>query len=430
MLSSYSIRIYGGKTAKIGDVIPPSFGLRDRSAEYYLARAAFMGFIIVFWSVAVAIFLGVPSVYHLFMKKRAVKPWNLNIDETYEPSVSILVPAHNEEKTIRLKLKNLQKVVYPAEKLEIIVVNDASTDKTLDEINRFLNSHPALNIKVLNRIERVGKSNALNFALKHANGDVIVVSDADCFLSSDTLTKALPYLSDSNVGAVAGREILLNPQSSWVTKSELFFNNFVQPQRLGESKVYSTIFFQGGFAAYKKTCLDEFDQENDDSGTAFNIVQGKKRTLIVPEARFYTMFPVDWKNKVLLKIRRAKQLQQIWIRCLKFSLNGKLVLPRSIAIPEIFLQIFNPLVFLALLFLTSLVILEQPLISLFFISIVVVLALTQKGRIALIESFQNYFILLIALFSLITRRQFTVWKTADESRLPLNEKILQEKHLI
>jgi len=389
-----------------------------------------MDFILVFWCVLAAIFLGVPSVYNLFMKKRAVKPWNLNIDETYEPNVSILVPSYNEEKTIRLKLTNLLKLDYPAEKLEIILVDDASTDKTLEEINNFFISYPDSNVKVLNRTHRAGKSDALNFALKHANGDVIVVSDADCFLSSDALKKALLYLSDSNVGAVAGREMLLNPQSSWVTKSEVFFNNFVQPQRLGESKVHSTIFFQGGFAAYKKACLDEFDHENDDSGTALNIVQGKKRSIIVPEAQFYTMFPVNWRNKVLLKIRRAKQLQKIWIKCLKFSFNGKLVLPKKIAIPEIFLQIFNPLVFLALLLLTPLVILELPLISLVFILIIAVLALKQKIRLALFESFQNYLILIVALFSLNTKNQFKVWQTTDESRLLLNEKMLQEKHLI
>jgi cellulose synthase/poly-beta-1,6-N-acetylglucosamine synthase-like glycosyltransferase len=359
-----------------------------------------------------------------------MKPWDLNIDESYKPNVSILVPVHNEEKTILLKLENLYKLEYPAKKIEIILVNDASTDKTLDEIYEFVNSHSGLNIKVLNRTERAGKSSALNFALKQSNSDVIVVSDADCFLSSDTLTKALPYLSNSNVGAVAGREILLNPQSSWVTKSELFFNDFVQPQRLGESKVYSTIFFQGGFAAYKKTCLDEFDHENDDSGTALNIVQGTSRTLIVPEARFYTMFPINWKDKIILKMRRANQLQRIWIKCLKLLLHGKLVLPKRIAIPEIFLQIFNPLVFFTLILLTALVILEQPFLSLAFLSILLLIFLTPKGRIALIESVQNYIILLAAIALFITRRQFKVWKTEDESRLLLNEKILQEKNLI
>jgi len=389
-----------------------------------------MDWIFISWGALVLTFLGAPLTYNFFMKRRSLGSWNLKIDETYQPNISILVPAHNEEKTIRLKLKNLYRVDYPAEKMEIILVNDASTDKTLDEINEFLNSNPGRKTNVLNRTERSGKSNALNFALKHANGDVIVVSDADCFLSVDALTKALPYLSDPDVGAVAGREMLLNPESSWVTKSELFFNNFVQSQRLGESKVHSTIFFQGGLAAYKRTCLGEFDHENDDSGTALNTVEANHRTIIVPEARFYTMFPATWKSKFALKMRRASHLQRVWIRCLKLLLYGKLVLPKRIAIPEIFLQIFNPIVFFALFFATAMVILEHPLFSLVFLPLLLLFLLSPRGRIALIESFQSYFILLIATVSLVVLRQPKVWKTADDSRVLLNGETLREKQLI
>lgn len=389
-----------------------------------------MDFVLAIWSVLVLVFLGVPFTYNLYMKRRAARPWNLAVDGAYMPKVSILVPMYNEEKTIRLKLENLHELEYPVEKTEIILVNDASTDKTMDVICEFLASHSGRNITVLNTMKRAGKSNALNLALTHSDSDVIVVSDADCFLSSDTFKKALPYLADSGVGAVAGKEVLLNPESSWVTKSELFFNNFVQPQRLGESKVYSTIFFQGGFAAYKRACFDKFDTENDDSGTALSIVQAKSRTLIVPEARFYTMFPASWKGKVALKMRRANQQQRLWIRCLKLLFQRKLVLPKRIAVPEIFLQIFSPLVFLALIFFTALVAFEQPFLMLVFLLILLLILLTPKGRIFLVESVQNYFILLAALTSLITGRQFKVWKTEDMSRMLLNEKILQEKGLI
>jgi cellulose synthase/poly-beta-1,6-N-acetylglucosamine synthase-like glycosyltransferase len=386
--------------------------------------------IIAIWGVLFSIFLGVPSAYYLYMKHHATKPWSLKIDENYEPHVSILVPMHNEEKPIRFKLENLYKVTYPAKKLQIILVNDASTDKTLDEIHEFMNSHDGPNIKVLNRLKRAGKSDSLNFALKSTNSEIIVVSDADCFWSSDTLIKALPYISNSEVGAVAGKEILLNPQRSWVTEGELFYNNFVQTLRLGESKVHSTIFFQGGFAAYKKAFLEEFDHENDDSGTAFNIVQGKRRTLIIPEAHFYTMFPTDWKNKVILKMRRANQLQRMWIKCLKLLLQRKLVLPKRIAVPEIFLHIFNPIIFFVLILTTALVIVAQPLLLAAFLPILLLALAIPKSRISIIENVQSNFILLFALFSLITGRQFKHWKTVEESRSYLTKEVLKENQLI
>jgi biofilm PGA synthesis N-glycosyltransferase PgaC len=382
------------------------------------------------WSVLILIFAGVPFAYNSYMKKRSRASWNLKIDETYEPSVSILVPAHNEEKTIGFKLRNLSKLDYPADKMEIILVNDASTDATIDKIDEFARSNANLNMSVLNRMERSGKSNALNFALKNARNEVIVVSDADCFLSPNALTYALPYLSDARIGAVAGREMLLNPESSWVTRSESVFNSFVQPQRLGESKVYSTLFFQGGLAAYNRSCLEGFDCENDDAGTALNIVQGKKRTVIAPEAQFYTMFPVSWESKIALKMRRARQLQLIWVKCLKMLIKNKLVLPKKIAVPEIFLQIVNPFVFAVLIIATVWVCVEQPFFFIALLTLLTVALAVPKSRMFLIESVQNYLILLIALFSVAFQRPIEVWKTTDEARSLLNEETLRKQNLI
>ncbi len=389
-----------------------------------------MDLLLGIWSSLCLIFLGVPSTYYLVMKRRVMKPWKLDFDETYKPSVSILIPMYNEEKTISFKLKNLYKITYPTDKLQIILVNDGSTDKTLIEVYTFLRSHHGLSIEVLNRTERSGKANSLDFALKHAKGDIVVVSDADCFWSSDTLERALPYLSNSKVGAVAGREILLNRQPSWVTEGELLYDNFIQTVKFGESRVHSTIFFQGGFAAYKKAFLDHFDPESDDSGTALNLVQSNIRTLLIPEAQFYTTFPTSWKGKVNLKMRRANQVQRLCIKCLKLLFQRKLVLPKRIAIPQIFLYILNPLVFFLLVLATALVILEQPILLLVFLLALTLVLSVPRCRITLIETIQSNLILLASMASLIAGRKFRTWKTLEDLRLLLNDRILQEKHLI
>lgn len=389
-----------------------------------------MDLLLTIWGALCLVFVGFPSAYYLYMKRRATKPWRLVIDTTYRPNVSILIPVYNEEKTIRFKLENLYKIDYPADKLQIVLVNDASTDKTLDEVYGFLRSHNGLGIEVLDRTERSGKSNALNFALKYTKGDILVVSDADCFWSSNTLKQALPYLSNSDVGAVAGQEILLNPQPSWVTKSELLYDSFIQTVKFGESRVHSTIFFQGGFAAYKKAFLDHFDSETDDSGTALNLVQRNVRTLLIPEAHFYTAFPTSWKGKVNLKMRRANQVQRLCIKCLKLLFQRKLVLPKRIAIPQVFLYILNPLFFFFFVLVTVLVVLEQPILLLIFFSILTLVLLVPRGRITFVETVQSNLILLAAMASLITGRRFKAWKTVEDLRSLLNERILKERHLI
>ena len=386
--------------------------------------------IIIAWFIILAIFVGVPLAYYLQTKKWSTRPWKLDIDENYQPSVAILVPVRNEEKTIRLKLENLSKVKYPAEKIETVIVNDASTDNTLSEISQFIAHNSSLKVNVFNSKERLGKTNCLNQALKAVNADVVIISDADCFWPSDLLLKALPYLSDPSVGAITGRELLLNPQSSWVTAGEQFYDATVQSIRIGESKMHSTIFFQGGFAAYKCNTLHGFDHEADDSGTALDIVQRNSRALLIPEIGFYTVFPTSWKNKITMKIRRASQLQYLWIKCLKLLLRRKLVIPRRIAIPNIFLHIFNPLLLIVLAILSALVFFQFPMFLLAFLLILCPMLLFRRTRTAILEALQNNFILLAALTLFFTNNDFRLWKTTQESRFLLTEDMLKEKQLL
>ncbi|MCW4048006.1 MAG: glycosyltransferase [Candidatus Bathyarchaeota archaeon] len=386
--------------------------------------------IIIAWFILVTVFIGVPSLYFLQMKRQSAKPWKLKIDENYRPSVAILVPLHNEEKTIRLKLQNLNRVEYPAEKIETVLVNDASTDNTLAEISHYLTNNPFSKIKVYDSKEHLGKTECLNRALKSVNADVIIISDADCFWPSDILLKALPYLSDPTVGAVTARELLLNPHGSWVTMGEQFYDNTVQSWRIGESKTHSTIFFQGGFAAYKHHIINEFDREADDSGTALNIVQKNNRALLIPEIGFYTTFPAVWRNKVTLKVRRARQLQRLWAKCFMLLTRGKLVIPKKIAIPEIFLHLVNPLLLVVLGLVSIVMFVEYPIFLLAFLIALCPTLLVRKTRTIILEILQNNFILLVALASFVTSKRINQWKTVQESRVLLTEDILREKQLL
>jgi len=364
------------------------------------------------------------------MKRVASRPWNLKVDKDYEPSITILIPAHNEEKLIKLKLENLRKVGYPKEKIQAILINDYSTDKTEEEAFSFLNNNSDLNLRILNMRDRVGKSRALNRALKHATGEIIVVSDADCFWLSNILVKALPYLSDPSVGAVTGIEMLLNPSQSWVTQTEIAYNNTVHKIRIGESKTQSTIFFQGGFGAYKRAFLSEFDSETDDSGTALNVVQKKARTLLIPEAIYYTACPSTWKGKIVTKVRRARQLVRIWVKCLKLLFKGELALSKKVCLPETFLYVFNPVIFMLFIVVTLLILLEQPILFVIFPMILFPIILIKKSRTLFVEFVQDNCILLNALFALISNEGFAAWKSVEESRSYLTRDVLEKESLI
>jgi cellulose synthase/poly-beta-1,6-N-acetylglucosamine synthase-like glycosyltransferase len=386
--------------------------------------------LLVIWILVALFFFGVPGAYFAYMKKRSTTIWNLNMKSDYKPSTAILIPVYNEEKVIRLKLENLSRVNYPEEKMKIIIVNDCSTDSTISEINRYIAANPTSKITIFDSKDHLGKTGCLNSALRGIKEDIVIISDADCFWPYDILDKALGYLSDPQVGAITAREFLLNSGDTWVTLGEQFYDNTVQAIRIGESKLHSTIVFQGGFAAFKRTVIEEFNHVTDDSGTALDVVQHNKRAILIPEVGFFTISPSVVRNKIAIKIRRASHLQKLYARCLKLLLHGKLAFPKRIAIPEIFIHIFNPILFAVLALLSVAVMVYYPILALAIVMIVYGVMLIKKARTTAIELFENNLILLTALTSFITNKKFSFWKPIQESRFGLSEQLLRDNKLI
>jgi len=342
-----------------------------------------------------------------------------------------MIPTHNEEKTIGFKLENLSTVAYRKEKMQVILVDDASTDNTIKEALKFLNQHPEMNVEILNEAERRGKSGVLNLALKRAKHDIVVMSDADAFWVQNILTETLPYLADPAVGAVIGRQKVLNSNQSWVTQiEEDYLNLTFEVIRLGESKIHSTIIFHGLFGAYKRSVLKEFNHETDDSGTALDIVQKGARTILIPEATCFDMSPITWKSLVSTKLRRASQLVQIYAKCLKLLTKNQLHLPKRIAVPEIFLYLFNPIVFLLLAATTLILISDFQIYSLIVTLFFLATLLLPKSRGFLFGVIQNNCILLSALVALVLRRKFIAWNTLEESRSLLTRDLLERENLL
>jgi cellulose synthase/poly-beta-1,6-N-acetylglucosamine synthase-like glycosyltransferase len=287
-----------------------------------------------------------------------------------------------------------------------------------------------MNIDLIDNKGQRGKTQSLNLALQHADGEVIVVSDADCFWSPQALLNGIEFLSDPSVGAVTGLELLLNPKETWVTETEILYNDVVHTMRIGESKFYSTIIFQGGFGAYKKPLIEQFDVEADDSGTALSIVQKGERTLLVPEVTYFTMSPRTLKGKVTTKLRRASNLVRIWLRCLNLFVRAKIVLPKRIFLPEAYLHIFNPFVFLLLVAVTFLVLFEIPLFSLLLVAFLVVALLFGKLRTMTVELIQDQLFLLGAIFSLTLKQETRLWTTEEAPRDLLKRETLEAKGLV
>jgi len=128
---------------------------------------------------------------------------------SYYPTISILVPAHNEAKVIVKTVESLLQLRYPADRYEIIIVNDNSSDDSRDILEGILLKNPGRALKILNTDSETGgkgKSNALNIGYKESSGEYIVVYDADNTPERDALRYLVAEIeSDDELGVVIGK---------------------------------------------------------------------------------------------------------------------------------------------------------------------------------------------------------------------------------
>ncbi len=138
---------------------------------------------------------------------------------SYKPTVSILIPARDEDSVLGKLLQRLTELTYPKDMMEVIVIDDASTDNTGRTAEEFVNAYDYF--KVIHRSPSVGgkgKPSALNEGFEKAKGEILVCFDADYYPQIDILEKLAAYFIDPEVGAVQGRVTVFNEHATWVSR--------------------------------------------------------------------------------------------------------------------------------------------------------------------------------------------------------------------
>jgi GT2 family glycosyltransferase len=133
------------------------------------------------------------------------------VNEKQLPFVSIIVPVYNRAALIKDCLNSLMNLDYPKKKLEIIVVDDGSTDASIEVIKSFRNLAP--NIITLLSSKRKGSASARKLGISHAKGEIIAFTDSDCRVDKYWLKELIKYFQNLKVGAVAGKTIYSGPKN-------------------------------------------------------------------------------------------------------------------------------------------------------------------------------------------------------------------------
>jgi cellulose synthase/poly-beta-1,6-N-acetylglucosamine synthase-like glycosyltransferase len=231
----------------------------------------------------------------------------------YQPTISVLIPARNEEFVIGRILQRMTELTYPKEKMEVIVIDDASTDRTGETAEMFAKEYDF--IKVVHRSSEEGgkgKPDVLNNGLKHASGELIYCFDADYRPQRDILEKMTASFRDPKVGAVQGRVTVLNEPNSLVTRLvALERTGGYRVDQFARDELDLISQFGGTVGGFRKSLIESLggwdsDMLAEDTDLTFKVYLAGFKIKYVNDADCYEEAVEDWRSYWRQRSRWAK----------------------------------------------------------------------------------------------------------------------------
>lgn len=316
--------------------------------------------LVLFWLSAFTIFwanVGYPISVLLLGK--IIKRKNKKLDN-YEPTVSLMIVAHNEEKVIAEKMENVLKLDYPKDKLEILVASDNSTDKTNEIVEGYISKNPDRNIRLYKSKERKGKTNAQNEAARTVKNEILVMTDANAMLKEDAVRELVSSF-DENVSYVTGKLNYINKDENLTSNTENTYWDLDTKIREIESNIQTITAGNGAIYACRSNEYHEFDpiKCHDSAMPLYYALQGKraianhkaiayekagendedefKRKVrmarivlpsIIPSIKIFNIFKYKWFTYFYLGHRTARYL--LWLSHILLLITSILLIKMSI----------------------------------------------------------------------------------------------------
>jgi cellulose synthase/poly-beta-1,6-N-acetylglucosamine synthase-like glycosyltransferase len=252
-------------------------------------------------------FLCIPLA--IYQKRREIK----QVDAlSYFPSISILVPAFNEEKVIRRAIETTFEANYPGNK-EIVVIDDGSTDNTYQIAMEYADR----GVKVVHR-PNGGKAVAINHGLRFSQGDIIIIVDADSMVGKNTLIELVQPLRDPDIAAVAGNIKVLN-RMNWITRCQaLEYITSINIYRRALDVFGSVTVVPGALGAYRREALEgsgEYDPDTlvEDFDVTMKTLKTGKVVQASTKAIAYTEAPQSVGQFIRQRLRWYRgNFQALW----------------------------------------------------------------------------------------------------------------------
>ena len=248
------------------------------------------------------------------------KTWNKKKSDiiNYEPSVSFVVPCKNEEKSIAKTVEKCFAADYPIEKLEVIVINDGSTDRTGEILQELRYQYPRLT--VVDWKVNQGKRHGMAEGFRLAQGEIVVQLDSDSYIEPESFRKIIEPFAHPEIGAVCAHADPENADTNWLTKTQAayYFMSF-RVLKAAESTFMTVFCCSGCSSAYRKSAvlpiLDIWLSEKflglpitwgDDRALTNWMLRQDYKTIYTDEVQAYTICPDNIKTFLKQQVRWKK----------------------------------------------------------------------------------------------------------------------------
>lgn len=199
-----------------------------------------------------AIYFQVFFLVIFFEKKKHLKE-SLPVKLDYYPTVSFLIPCWNEASTILSTVESVLSVDYPKDKLHIFIIDDGSTDKTWEKLQKFSKYK---NITLLKK-ENGGKHTALNYALKYVTSDLVISFDADTKVNKESLLYAVQYfIKDKDLMALGGAVLIEKPSTIAQRAQNVEYQMFSYTKRM-LGFIGGVLVVPGAFSVFRREIFDK-----------------------------------------------------------------------------------------------------------------------------------------------------------------------------
>lgn len=254
---------------------------------------------LLFWIFAGSVvytYAGYPAILALLARFKQERPALAPV----EPTVTLLIAAYNEAAEIARKIENSLELDYPREKLQILIVADGSNDNTPEIVERYADR----GVELLYQPPRRGKMAAINRAIPHVRGEIILFSDANNRYDANVIRELVAPFADPEVGAVSGAKVIEKGDGALGESEGLYwkYESFVKKQ---ETKLAGCTAVAGEVLAMRRDLFESPPDDiiNDDTHMGMRIIARGYRIHYAPNARSYERVSQSAQDEVARRAR-------------------------------------------------------------------------------------------------------------------------------